>query len=193
MSELAIGPEGAWREHDSAPRFSRAEIGVLLFLATEVLFFAGLVAAALVLRAADPAWGSGAARVAWMPGLLGTALLLAGSLALGRALRPAAQRGLRAALLSAAVLGLAFLGLMAWEWRALFALGFDWRSGTFGSCFFVLTGLHGLHVLGGVAWTAVLALRTPAQASAARLASWYWHLVDGVWLVLFALFYWGGA
>lgn len=176
--------------------YTNGEVGVLLFLATEVMLFAGLVSAVLVLRSADPAWSAGRAHVSGGAGAIGTALLAAGSivlaLALSRARRGEGGGALRGALVLSALAGAAFVALLAFEWRAQSAAGFDWRSGTFGSSFFVLTGLHGLHVLGGVVWCAVLALRPatrPGAAHAAKLASWYGFLVDGVWLALLGLFY----
>lgn len=180
----------------AATGYTNGEVGVLLFLATEVMLFAGLVAAVLVLRAADRSWSAGPQHLSIGAGAAGTALLAASALALGfglaRARRPGGERALRGGLALAALFGAGFVALQAFEYRALLAEGFTWRSGPFGSAFFVLTGLHGAHVLAGVAWNALLALRSPTRPNAvhaARLASWYGYLVDGVWVVLFALFY----
>jgi heme/copper-type cytochrome/quinol oxidase subunit 3 len=168
--------------------------GVLLFLATEVMFFAGLVSAAIVLRAADPGWRAASERLEIGPAVAGTVLLLASSLVVALAARRARRAGaagpLRAGLVVAALLGAAFLALQAFEYRALLAEGVDWRSGVFGSTFWTLTAVHGLHVLAGVAWLALVALARPGTiVERAELAGWYWHLVDGVWLVLFTLFH----
>lgn len=192
--------------------WTRGEIGVLLFLAGEVMLFAGLISAAIVLRADDPRWGSGAAHLSIGVGFVATALLASASgvlaFALARARRAsgnAARASLRAACLVSALLGAAFLALQAFEYRELLAHGLSWRSGVFGSCFFTLTAVHGLHVFGGVAWLALCGLCaprdvtrvspgdvtrvSPRDVTRVRTASWYWHLVDGVWLALLCFFY----
>lgn len=175
--------------------YTTAEVGFLLFLASEVMFFAGLVAAAIVLRSADPGWRYGTAFLSRPAGIAGMALLLLGSFGLVRATSRGVpgERELRRSAALAAVFGAAFLGLQAWEWRLLLAADRGWARDVFGSCFWVLTGLHGLHVLVGVAWLAGLAARGAAGAAALRartqLATWYWNLVDAVWIVLYVFFY----
>lgn len=170
--------------------YTPAEIGVLLFLAGEVMLFAGLLAAAIVLRADDAAWARGAAGLSRGAGALGTFLLLGASFVLARALKQGRTGGsLRGASALAALLGFGFLALQGFEYRALLEDGLSWHSGVFGSCFYVLTAVHGLHVLVGVLWLASNALLAASDVQRARLASWYWHLVDGVWIALFVFFY----
>jgi cytochrome c oxidase subunit 3 len=96
----------------------------------------------------------------------------------------------------AIALGLAFLGLQA---REFLLATFGYRDGVYPSVFFLATGFHGLHVLIGVCLLAVCLARVLANALAAPgsfgfdAAVWYWHFVDAVWLLLFAVFYaWGG-
>jgi cytochrome c oxidase subunit 3 len=68
-------------------------------------------------------------------------------------------------------------------------------SSAYGSVFFLATGFHGLHVVGGLVAFVLLLLRTrmtkftPAQATAAIVVSYYWHFVDIVWIALFATIY----
>lgn len=172
--------------------YTPSEIGVLLFLAGEVMLFAGLLAAAIVLRADHAAWARGAEELSRGAGAFGTFLLLGASFVLARALKRAHGRpgaSLRGASALAALLGVAFLALQGFEYRALLEQGLSWRSGVFGSCFYVLTAVHGLHVLVGVLWLASNALFAARDVQRARLASWYWHLVDGVWIALFLFFY----
>jgi cytochrome o ubiquinol oxidase subunit 3 len=182
----------AWREHASAPAFARGEVGVLLFLAGEVMFFAGLVAAALVLRSADAGWNAARESLALPPALAGSALLVASSVVLELSLRRA-RRGnvsaLRATLVLSALLGAAFVALQGFEYRTLLAHDLRWTSGVFGSCFYVLTALHALHVCAGALWLALVACTAGPRVERATLASWYWHLVGAVWIGLFLFFY----
>ncbi|MBI5364427.1 MAG: heme-copper oxidase subunit III [Planctomycetes bacterium] len=181
----------------SAPRraYSTVEVGFLLFLASEVMFFAGLFAAAIVLRSADPRWGSGSAHLSRGAGIAGMGLLLLGSYGLVRATSRAVPtvRELCVSAALAVVFGAAFLGLAAWEYRALLAARRDWTCDVFSSCFWGLTGVHALHVLAGLVWLAWLAARGGADAVAlrarTRLAAWYWNLVDAVWIALYLFFY----
>lgn len=189
---MSVAVASVVHEHprDERPHaLTNAQVGVLLFLASEALLFAGLVAAAIVLRAGDPKWSAAQRELLPALGWIGTALLLAGSLAVARALARA-RRGTasRTLLAVAAACGLAFLGVQASEYALLLDGGMRWTSGVLGSCFWVLTFVHGLHVLAGVAWIATVAARA-GNAERIELASWYWHLVDGVWIVLFGFFY----
>jgi len=95
------------------------------------------------------------------------------------------------------VLGFAFLGLQFNEYyRAYTALGLTLASGAYGATFFMLTGFHGLHVAVGATMLSVMlgrALRgdfTPDDQFAFQAASWYWHFVDVIWLLVFVLVYW---
>lgn len=184
--------QDTWSGNESGPALSRATVGVYLFLAGEVMFFAGLVAAAIVLRSADTSWNTARESLALAPAAAGTALLVCGSLALELGLRGARSgrtRVLRRALFASAALGAAFVALQALEYRELLAHGLRWTSGVFGSCFYVLTALHALHVCAGVSWLALVACARERQLERAALATAYVHLVGVVWIGLFLFFY----
>jgi cytochrome c oxidase subunit 3 len=93
------------------------------------------------------------------------------------------------------VLGLIFVLGQANEYHNLVGEGTTLSSTGYGSVFYITTGFHGLHVIGGlVAFIFVLARSTmgrftPAQATAAIVVSYYWHFVDVVWIGLFATIY----
>jgi cytochrome c oxidase subunit 3 len=97
------------------------------------------------------------------------------------------------ALLMCGLFALAFLTGQLWVWQHLRQLGYLVASNPANSFFFLLTGLHGLHLMGGlVAWVVVLArARHPVSFAKARanvdLCALYWHFLFVVWLVLFAL------
>jgi cytochrome c oxidase subunit III len=109
-----------------------------------------------------------------------------------RNLNAGKRRQFEAGLALAFLLGLIFIIIQGFEWRAL---SFGPRSSAFGSMFFTTTGFHGAHVIVGLLM--LLAVRvwasqgkfTPERHLAVTLAGWYWHFVDIVWLLVFCSFY----
>jgi cytochrome c oxidase subunit 3 len=93
------------------------------------------------------------------------------------------------------VMGLLFVLGQANEYRNLVSEGTTISSSTYGSVFYITTGFHGLHVIGGLVAFVFLLIRstmgrfTPAQATAAIVVSYYWHFVDVVWIGLFSTIY----
>jgi heme/copper-type cytochrome/quinol oxidase subunit 3 len=93
------------------------------------------------------------------------------------------------------LLGLAFLGYQAHEYLSLAREGFTLSSGAAASIFFVTTGLHGAHVLGGVVILAVVMLHAarggirPQRRAPAEAATLYWHFVDAVWIAIYGILY----
>jgi cytochrome c oxidase subunit III len=180
-------------------RFETSKMGVWIFLFSEILLFGGLFAAYAVFRSLylqDFARDHRELDVTL--GAINTVVLLCSSLsvALGVA---SIQRGktriLQLNLAITIVLGLTFLVIKYFEYSGKFAHGiFPWTSSFF-SIYFVMTGLHGLHVLGGiVALSIVLVLSFRGRFSATNYVlvegtALYWHLVDVVWIYLFPLLY----
>jgi cytochrome c oxidase subunit III len=81
------------------------------------------------------------------------------------------------------------------EYRNLVEEGTTIPSSPYGTVFYLATGFHGLHVIGGLVAFVYLLIRTklskftPAQATAAIVVSYYWHFVDVVWIALFSVIY----
>jgi heme/copper-type cytochrome/quinol oxidase subunit 3 len=184
--------------HPSVARASRlvpARFGVWLFLVSEAMFFAALISAYLVLRAGSPNFGGPGAALGLVQGGCATLALVTSSACAWRALvlaRDGAGQGrVSTWILGTLAFGAAFLMIQGLEYRALFARGLSPRSSLYWSCFFVLTALHALHVLGGLAWLAGARRGIDGGTRALRieLAVLYWQLVDVVWLALFALLY----
>jgi cytochrome c oxidase subunit 3 len=95
------------------------------------------------------------------------------------------------------VLGALFLSFQAYEYMHAYSeLNLKLSTGVYGSTFFMLTGFHGAHVTVGAIMLTVMLVRilrghfTPDHHFAFEAASWYWHFVDVVWLLLFVLVYW---
>src|SRR6185437_243213 len=112
-----------------------------------------------------------------------------------RALRQGGEAGFRLWWTVTILLGLIFLAGTAYEWRDLIAQGLTIRRNLFGTTYYTLVGFHGVHVSVGVIIMLIvlgLALRRQVTASnphGVELVSWYWHFVDGVWVVVFTVVY----
>ena len=167
-------------------------VGTAVWLASELMFFGALFAAYFTLRSTHAeAWPPEGVELETATAAVFTALLVAssGTIQLGvRAIERGDRAGLRRWLTVTMLLAVAFLGNQAREWTAAH---FDVSSHAFGSAFFVLTGFHGLHVLGGVLAMVVLLGRTldhrfgASETPAVEVVSYYWHLVDVVWVGMF--------
>jgi len=114
---------------------------------------------------------------------LGTLVLVLSSLTLERSVRTKAPRAWLAASL---VLGLLFLISQGRLWWTLVHAGLVPASGAWGAIFFALTGLHGLHVAGGlVAMAATLRRSKRATRESRRLCATYWHFMGVLWIAIF--------
>lgn len=97
-------------------------------------------------------------------------------------------------LLAVLLLGAFFIGGQAYEWSTLFGEGIH-LSNTFGAPFFIITGIHGLHVLIGLAWSCIILFLgldntfDSNHSQGIEIFGLYWHFVDIVWIVLFSLIY----
>ncbi len=168
-----------------------ARLGVWSFLATVTMLFAAFSSALLIRRAA-PDWAPiELPTVLW----LNTALLVGASLTLERAKARGGERALFW-LLATSVLSVLFL-LGQWAgWRLLVQQGVYVPTNPHGAFFYILSGLHGLHLVGGLGFLAAVTLRaagkirrpraTPLDESIALCAT-YWHFLGGLWIYLFAV------
>jgi cytochrome c oxidase subunit 3 len=167
----------------------------VVWLASELMFFSGLFAAWFTLRSSTRPWPPPDVELTTSRTALATAVLVASSLTMHRAVG-AAARGDRVAgvrwLGLTALLGAVFLSNQAWEYAEA---PFRISSHAYGSMFYLLTGFHGLHVLGGLAFMAAVAGMVSGSGSRAPVApvvevcAYYWHFVDVVWVAMFATIY----
>jgi len=176
-------------------------VGMLLFIASEVMFFGGLFAAYFNARAAhvgpEP-WGPvhPAEPLEIMPIALPiTIILLTSSVTMQFgvwAIRRGDQRAMRFWTLVTLVLGVGFLIGQLYDYSVL---GFGISDGIFGTVFYTLTGFHGAHVFGGVVGLTILTARASQGQFSARnhvaveAVSIYWHFVDVVWIAVFSTIY----
>ena len=176
-----------------------AVFGMTIFLASEAMLFAGLIAGYIVLRLSSPAWPP-SPDLPKLPILLtgiNTVFLITSSFTY-HAAEVAVKKGKKgtAWLFLTVLLGSLFLCIQAYEWYHMHHEGLWFNTGgVYGSSFFVLTGFHGLHVLVGVLMIAWALIRQLGGAYTAQshtyliLAGMYWHFVDVVWLFLYSVLY----
>jgi heme/copper-type cytochrome/quinol oxidase subunit 3 len=190
MEQIQSVPESRRQRPDNR------KLGMWLFLASEVMLFSSLIGSFLNMKWRSPA---GANHVLNIPiTALNTFILIVSSTAVVMALaaiQDGDRKKLRNLLIATWFLGVTFLGIQINEYRVLFGKGLSPSSSLFGSGFYALTGLHGLHVLIGVLWLSgliVLTLRGRLAATRAILVEvfgLYWHFVDVVWIILFTIVY----
>ncbi len=177
----------------SPRRFSTA---ITIAMVSILMFFMALASAFLVLHHSSHVWVA-----VRLPGILwaNTAVLIGSSFLLERARTQLAlgdNRAFRQLWLVTTVMGFLFVAGQLVAWRQLAAQGVYIASNQASSFFYVFTGAHGVHLLGGVAALLFVLLRNfeKSQISrplAAEITSYYWHFMDGLWIFLFALLYLG--
>jgi len=191
-------PEAGDAEVATATAIPNGKLGMWVFLASEVMFFTGLIGAYIVLRMGHPQWPGSEGRLSVPIGTLNTLILICSSTTIVLALAASARHtmsALRRWLLATVVLGSLFLVIKGFEYAAKFSHQIVPSTNVFWSCYFTLTGFHALHVLGGIVfnlvvlgWT-VREERWRAQRHRLEYAGLYWHFVDIVWIFLFPLLY----
>ena len=193
--------------------------GMVWFIFSEVMFFAGFFGALLYARqiagpwladaqllwpgyvASWPTAGPGASTTitpvnAWGIPALNTLILLSSGATVTWAhwgLQKNRQTQLKLGLGLTILLGLVFISLQIHEYAEA---AFSIRDGIYGATFYMLTGFHGFHVMLGTVMLIVIFLRslaghfTPGRHFAFEAVAWYWHFVDVIWLLLFVFVYW---
>jgi heme/copper-type cytochrome/quinol oxidase subunit 3 len=174
-------------------------LGIWTFLASEVMLFGAFISAYIVLRIGSPNFGVPAAELMGIPlGSFNTGLLLISSATMAFAIRGIRQDNVKKYITGVSLtslLGLSFIVIKLYEYHHKISEGLTISSGLFGSFYYTLTGLHVLHMTGGLifnTYVLVQALRgrySSAHHERAEYASLYWYFVDSVWMVLFPLFY----
>jgi cytochrome c oxidase subunit III len=165
---------------------TNSQLGIWLFLASELMLFGSLFSAYTLLRTGAASWPDQSTLVSIPLGALNTLVLLASSLAV---------RTRRLALTTA--LGSVFLAVKLFEYGEKLTAGLTPASNNFLGLYYVLTGLHAAHLLGGILVLAYLIgpgarmrITEPARyAQRVDIAALYWHFVDGIWIVLFVILY----
>jgi cytochrome c oxidase subunit 3 len=190
-------------------RPSATSVGTIVWLGSEVMFFAGLFAMYFSLRTNSPALWSNDTQILNVPfALVNTLVLVSSSFTAQFGVFAAERMQPRATGLSpikwgmvewfflSYVLGAVYVSCQVWEYANLIAEGVSLSGNSYGSAFYITTGFHALHVTGGLIAFLLVIGRTFAakkfghhEATSAIVVSYYWHFVDVVWIGLFLIIY----
>lgn len=196
---------------DSDQQFEASKLGMWIFLVTEILFFGGLFAAYIVYRAWYPElyiMASEELDTFW--GAVNTAVLIGSSLTVAMAIRSAQLNQIKGLIYNLYItIGLAFVFMVIkyFEYVHKFEKGIfpgsyytyegiaHEKANIFFSIYYMMTGLHGLHVIIGIGlmiWLVVKAKKKVFHSgyyTPVEITGLYWHLVDIIWIFLFPLLY----
>lgn len=188
--------DGDQRPHKWSPAPRRYSTALAIGIISILMFFMALASAFIILRRSSEAWV-----VVHLPRILlaNTLILVASSFTLERArsrLALADVSGFRKFWSLTTVLGFLFVAGQLVAWRQLVAQGLYISSNQASSFFYIFTGAHAVHLLGGVAALLFVSLRNFKKSqisisAAAEITSYYWHFMDGLWIFLLALLYLG--
>lgn len=177
------------------PVLPNSVMGTLIFVIAELMMFAGLISAFTIVKAGALGWPPpGQPRLPVEATAFNTAMLLASAAVLfysGRAFdgsRDAAKRPLFVAI----GLGAFFVCFQGYEWISLIRHGLTLTSSNYGSFFYLIVGMHGLHALAGLAMLVRAALKLTGgllAASTFAAARLFWYFVVGLWPILYFLVY----
>jgi cytochrome c oxidase subunit 3 len=196
---------------DSEQQFDSAKLGMWLFLVTEILFFGGLFVAYIVYRAWNPElFTMAATQLDTLMGGINTLVLIGSSLTMALAIRAAQTDNPSASikyLASTVALAFVFMVIKYFEYTHKFELGIfpgenytftgidHPKANIFFSIYYMMTGLHGIHVIIGIGIITWLIIKTKKGAfnssyyTPVEITGLYWHLVDIIWIFLFPLLY----
>jgi len=179
---------------ESPTALSTVNVGVVVWLSSELMFFAGLFAAYFTLRSVNHEWPPDGVELETARTAVATAILVASSGTMHRAVH-AANRGERRGAITwlgiTALLGVIFLSNQVVDYAQA---SFSIDDNAYGSIFYLMTGFHGLHVLGGLLFMGAVAAsiagrsKTPVGTTV-EVCGYYWHFVDVVWVAMFATIY----
>jgi cytochrome c oxidase subunit 3 len=187
--------------HGAPNRPSLVSVGTIVWLASELMFFAALFAMYFTIRSVvgGDQWPPEGTELSVPFASVNTTVLVLSSVTCQLGVF-AAERGdvagLRRWFIITFLMGAFFVGGQSFEYAELVSTGTTLSSSGYGSVFYLTTGFHGLHVTLGLFAFLLVLLRTYAarrfthdQATSAIVVSYYWHFVDVVWIALFSMIY----
>ena len=191
-SSAAVDP------HHTSSGITNAKIGIWLFLASEVMLFSTLFTSYIVLRTAAPSWPRGWDVLSVPLATLNTLILITSSVTMVLAYAKAVERNraqFRFYMLVTILLGLVFLGVKGVEYGTKFEHHHFPSTSIFFAIYFTTTGLHALHIIGGLILNSALLYFSwtdwdgPLFVGRVEAGGLYWHFVDIVWIFLFPALY----
>ena len=191
-------PPTATALHEEKERTERTNLGLWVYLMTDVILFGCLFATYAVLYK-NTVGGPSGAELFNLPMILGSTILLltssftSGLLVLAMRARSRARTALW--LITTIILGSIFLILELTEFRELVAEGNSWSRSGFLTAFFTLVATHGLHILAGIIWAIALLVQlfqrgfTAGVVRRVPLFAMFWHFLDVIWIFIFTFVY----
>jgi len=179
---------------------TNSKLGIWCFLASEVMLFGGLFSAYVFLRTGSASWPDGSSVLNVPLATLNTMILIVSSVTMVMSWASLMTKNIskyRLFMGITVLLGLAFLVVKCFEYGSKFEHHHFPSSSTFYAIYFTLTGLHGLHIIGGIVVNlyflfpgSAMWKKNPDQfAGRVEAAGLYWHFVDLVWIFLFPVLY----
>ncbi len=187
------------------------QVGVMVWLGSEIMFFAGLFAMYFTIRAVSTELWDEKTALLNVPFALTNTLILVissawcqfgvfraeeGKVSRSGGLLDFRKWGMREWFVLTYLFGSVFVAVQVWEYATLISEGVMLNSDPYGSVFYITTGFHGIHVSGGlIAFLLIIGRSftakryTHAQKVGAHVVSYYWHFVDVVWVALFFIIY----
>ncbi|MGQ7785795.1 aa3-type cytochrome oxidase subunit III [Nesterenkonia sp. K-15-9-6] len=209
MTSATQAPNAPARTLPNRPNM--VSVGTMVWLTSELMFFAGLFAMFFTLRSTQPEmWAEYSSRLDITLATIITVILVASSVTAQFGVFAAERHqprrtgslmniknwGMVEWYILSFIMGAIFIAGQTFEFAELVSHGVAVQTNSFGSAFYITTGFHGLHVIGGlIAFLYVIARAyfsvkfTHKEASAAVVISYYWHFVDVVWIALFGIVY----
>ena len=176
---------------------SSSIFATVIMIMTEVMFFAALISAYMIIRSGAEEWPPwGQPRLPVFATAINSLTLLASAFCLHRSVKVlSSQASHSKQLLALAIaLGIVFVSVQGYEWVQLISFGLTITSSTYGGVFYLIIGAHGLHVIGGL--LALLACLRRFNSTSQQLtidnlraAQIFWYFVVGVWPILYTLVY----
>jgi heme/copper-type cytochrome/quinol oxidase subunit 3 len=193
-------PAAIMNNPDTHSGVTNAKLGVWLFLASEIMLFATLFTSYIVLRMGSTSWPWGWDVLNVPLATLNTVILISSSVTIVMAYAAAYDKnkgGFQKWMAATLLLSLAFLVVKGFEYGHEFALGIGPHTSVFYAIYFTMTGLHGIHILGGIAVNGGLLYMSTVDEhwnhhlflGRVEGAGLYWHFVDVVWIFLFPALY----
>ncbi|TYC99355.1 heme-copper oxidase subunit III [Arthrobacter echini] len=209
MTSATQAPSAA--PHPALNRPNMVSVGTVVWLSSELMFFAGLFAMYFTLRSTSgELWAMETEKLNVPFALVNTIILVSSSFSCqfgvfaAERLQPRrtggpfaiARWGMVEWFLLTFFMGAIFVSVQAYEYAELVSEGVSLSSNPFGSAFYITTGFHGIHVIGGlIAFLLIIGRAFIArqfghfEATSAIVTSYYWHFVDVVWIGLFLIIY----
>lgn len=188
----------ALMEHN-ATGIPSGKLGMWVFLSSEVMLFGAFISSYVVLFMGSTNFGRPSVELLGKPlATINTFVLITSSVTMVMALAAVQRDNIKAFagwLITTSVLGTAFLGIKAFEYVHKIHEGITITSSLFGSFYYTMTGLHALHMIGGLIFNLYILVNglrgkySSQHHERVEYAGLYWHFVDLVWVILFPLFY----